>query len=86
MMTLLFSIYCSLVIIAGAFFSWFQRETIATRCILFGGLVIVAAIKLTTDFTTVAVSTVLIEGFLLTAYVIAVRTECPSIYIRLIYV
>ncbi len=57
MMTLLFSIYCSLVIIAGAFFSWFQRETIATRCILFGGLVIVAAIKLTTDFTTVAVST-----------------------------
>ncbi|MCF1981772.1 hypothetical protein L1K23_21320 [Escherichia coli] len=46
MMTLLFSIYCSLVIIAGAFFSWFQRETIATRCILFGGLVIVAAIKL----------------------------------------
>ncbi len=34
---------------------------------------IVAAIKLTTDFTTVAVSTVLIEGFLLTAYVIAVR-------------
>ncbi|EGN5359729.1 hypothetical protein IHW74_004240 [Salmonella enterica] len=73
MMTLLFSIYCSLVIIAGAFFSWFHRETIATRCILFGGLVIVAAIKLTTDFTTVAVSTVLIEGLLMTAFVIAVR-------------
>ena len=73
MMTLLFSIYCSLVIIAGAFFSWFHRETIATRCILFGGLVIVAAIKLTTDFTTVAVSTVLIDGLLLTAFIIAVR-------------
>ncbi|HGO5393001.1 TPA: hypothetical protein ACK2W2_001631 [Klebsiella michiganensis] len=73
MMMLLFSIYCSLVIIAGAFFSWFHRETIATRCILFGGLVIVAAIKLTTDFTTVAVSTVLIDGLLLTAFIIAVR-------------
>lgn len=73
MMTLLFSIYCTLVIIAGTFFSWFHRETIATRCILFGGLVIIAAIKLTTDFTTVAVSTVLIEGLLLTAFVIAVR-------------
>lgn len=73
MVNLLFSMYCTLIIIAGVFFSWFHREIIATRIILFGGLVIVAAFKLATDFTTVAVSSVLIEGLLLTAFIVAVR-------------